>query len=114
MTRSSMRWSQHLVSVVGEFELTTLYEVLSPGGGLDLKTRRQRPKITCLWSGERLIWLVPLYGHDPLFLQVDSLSFHLVQIFPVRSVLFRSWMTTVQALCAAKSYSLFIRLLSGI
>jgi hypothetical protein len=26
-----------------------------------------------------LLWLVPLDWHDPLFLQVDSLSFHLVQ-----------------------------------
>jgi len=33
-----------------------------------------------------LLWLVPLDGHDLLFLQVDSLSFHLVQISPVRSV----------------------------
>ncbi len=32
-----------------------------------------------------LLWLVPLDGHDLLFLQVDSLSFHLVQISPVRS-----------------------------
>ena len=32
-----------------------------------------------------LFWLVPLDGHDPLFLQVDSLSFHLVQISPVTS-----------------------------
>jgi hypothetical protein len=32
-----------------------------------------------------LLWLVPLDWHDPLFLQVDSLSFHLVQISPVRS-----------------------------
>jgi hypothetical protein len=34
-----------------------------------------------------LLWLVPLDWHDPLFLQVDSLSFHLVQISPVRSTL---------------------------
>jgi len=34
-----------------------------------------------------LLWFVPLDGHDPCFLQVDSLSFHLVQISPVRSVL---------------------------
>jgi hypothetical protein len=34
-----------------------------------------------------LLWLVPLDWHDPLFLQVDSLSFHLVQISPVRSSL---------------------------
>jgi hypothetical protein len=34
-----------------------------------------------------LLWLVPLDWHDPLFLQVDSLSFHLVQISPVTSVL---------------------------
>src|SRR3974390_1735194 len=34
-----------------------------------------------------LLWLVPLDGHDPLFLQVDSLSFHLVQTLPVRSEL---------------------------
>jgi hypothetical protein len=33
-----------------------------------------------------LLWFVPLDGHDLLFLQVDSLSFHLVQISPVRSV----------------------------
>jgi hypothetical protein len=33
-----------------------------------------------------LLWLIPLDGHDPLFLQVDSLSFHLVQKSPVRSV----------------------------
>jgi hypothetical protein len=33
-----------------------------------------------------LLWLVPLDWHDLLFLQVDSLSFHLVQISPVRSV----------------------------
>ncbi|MGC2229441.1 MAG: hypothetical protein WA254_07510, partial [Candidatus Sulfotelmatobacter sp.] len=33
-----------------------------------------------------LLWLVPLDGHDPLFLQVDSLSFHLVQISPVTSL----------------------------
>src|SRR5271156_456113 len=32
-----------------------------------------------------LLWFVPLDGHDLLFLQVDSLSFHLVQISPVRS-----------------------------
>jgi homoserine O-acetyltransferase len=32
-----------------------------------------------------LLWLVPLDRHVPLFLQVDSLSFHLVQILPVRS-----------------------------
>ncbi len=32
-----------------------------------------------------LLWFVPL-GHDPLFLQVGSLSFHLVQISPVTSV----------------------------
>src|SRR5208337_4338103 len=32
-----------------------------------------------------LLWFVPLHGHDPLFLQVDSLSFHLVQTWPVRS-----------------------------
>jgi hypothetical protein len=32
-----------------------------------------------------LLWLVPLDWHDPLFLQVDSLSFHLVQISPVTS-----------------------------
>jgi DNA-binding NarL/FixJ family response regulator len=32
-----------------------------------------------------LLWLVPLDGHDPLFLQVDSLSFHLVQKSPVTS-----------------------------
>ena len=32
-----------------------------------------------------LLWLVPPDGHDPLFLQVDSLSFHLVQISPVTS-----------------------------
>src|SRR5450755_4306025 len=33
-----------------------------------------------------LLWLVPLDWHDPLFLQVDSLSFHLVQILPVTSL----------------------------
>jgi hypothetical protein len=33
-----------------------------------------------------LLWLVPLDWHDLLFLQVDSLSFHLVQKFPVTSV----------------------------
>jgi hypothetical protein len=33
-----------------------------------------------------LLWLVPLDWHDPLFLQVDSLSFHLVQILPVTSI----------------------------
>jgi len=33
-----------------------------------------------------LLWLVPLDRHLPLFLQVDSLSFHLVQILPVRSM----------------------------
>src|SRR5208337_2506328 len=33
-----------------------------------------------------LLWFVPLHGHDPLFLQVDSLSFHLVQTWPVRSI----------------------------
>src|SRR6202140_1144082 len=32
-----------------------------------------------------LLWLVPLDWHDQLFLQVDSLSFHLVQILPVTS-----------------------------
>jgi hypothetical protein len=32
-----------------------------------------------------LLWFVPLDWHDPLFLQVDSLSFHLVQILPVTS-----------------------------
>jgi hypothetical protein len=32
-----------------------------------------------------LLWLVPLDWHDPLFLQVDSLSFHLLQILPVTS-----------------------------
>jgi anti-sigma B factor antagonist len=32
-----------------------------------------------------LLWLVPLDGHDLLFLQVDSLSFHLVQKSPVTS-----------------------------
>jgi len=32
-----------------------------------------------------LLWLVPLDWHNPLFLQVDSLSFHLVQILPVTS-----------------------------
>jgi hypothetical protein len=32
-----------------------------------------------------LLWFVPLDGHDPLFLQVDSLSFHLVQKSPVTS-----------------------------
>jgi hypothetical protein len=34
-----------------------------------------------------LLWLVPLDRHDQLFLQVDSLSFHLVQKSPVTSVL---------------------------
>jgi hypothetical protein len=33
-----------------------------------------------------LLWLVPLDGHDLLFLQVDSLSFHLVQKSPVTSL----------------------------
>jgi hypothetical protein len=33
-----------------------------------------------------LLWFVPLDGHDLLFLQVDSLSFHLVQISPVTSL----------------------------
>ena len=32
-----------------------------------------------------LLWLVPLYRHDQLFLQVDFLSFHLVQKSPVTS-----------------------------
>jgi hypothetical protein len=32
-----------------------------------------------------LLWLVPLDRHDQLFLQVDSLSFHLVQKSPVTS-----------------------------
>jgi hypothetical protein len=32
-----------------------------------------------------LLWFVPLDWHDQLFLQVDSLSFHLVQISPVTS-----------------------------
>ena len=31
-----------------------------------------------------LLWLVPLDWHDQLFLQVDSLLFHLVQKSPVR------------------------------
>jgi hypothetical protein len=35
-----------------------------------------------------LLWFVPLHGHDPLFLQVDSLSFHLVQKWPVTSKTF--------------------------
>jgi hypothetical protein len=34
----------------------------------------------------RITALLPLDRHDPLFLQVDSLSFHLVQISPVTSV----------------------------
>jgi len=33
-----------------------------------------------------LLWFVPLDWHDQLFLQVDSLSFHLVQISPVTSL----------------------------
>jgi hypothetical protein len=37
-----------------------------------------------------LLWLVPLDWHDPLFLQVDSLSFHLVQISPARSAVDRA------------------------
>src|ERR1022692_3898132 len=36
-----------------------------------------------------LLWLVPLDRHDQLFLQVDSLSFHLVQKSPVTSLLVR-------------------------
>jgi len=32
-----------------------------------------------------LLWFVPLDWHDPLSLQVDSLSFHLVQSLPVTS-----------------------------
>jgi hypothetical protein len=32
-----------------------------------------------------LLWFVPLDGRDPCFLQVDSLSFHLLQISPVTS-----------------------------
>jgi hypothetical protein len=34
-----------------------------------------------------LLWFVPLDWHDPLSLQVDSLSFHLVQSLPVTSVM---------------------------
>jgi hypothetical protein len=33
-----------------------------------------------------LIWFVPLDRHGQLFLQVDSLSFHLAQISPVTSL----------------------------
>jgi hypothetical protein len=38
-----------------------------------------------------LLWLVPLDWHDQLFLQVDSLSFHLVQLLPVTSDIALCW-----------------------
>src|SRR5260370_831300 len=47
-------------------------------GGFDLPQHRHD-----------LLWFVPLDWHDPLFLQVDSLSFHLVQKSPVTSRPFR-------------------------
>jgi hypothetical protein len=44
-----------------------------------------------------LLWLVPLDGHDLLFLQVDSLSFPLVQILPVTSLVSTGWAQSYQA-----------------
>jgi hypothetical protein len=48
-----------------------------------------------------LLWFVPLDGHDPLFLQLDSLSFHLVQISPVTSFHVAYYHATQQAFLEA-------------
>ena len=47
-----------------------------------------RPSLASLSHSARidLLCFVPLDRHDPLFLQVDSLSFHLVQISPGTSL----------------------------
>ncbi len=53
----------------------------------DESARRQlytEARIVSSLSHHDLLWLVPLHWRDQLFLQVDSLSFHLVQKSPVR------------------------------
>jgi hypothetical protein len=49
-----------------------------------------------------LLWFVPLDWHDQLFLQVDSLSFHLVQILPVTSDPLPNRRTTISVVGAKK------------
>jgi hypothetical protein len=41
----------------------------------------RRAAVDATTLATKLLWLIPRDGPDPLFLQVDSLSFHVVQIF---------------------------------
>jgi len=51
-----------------------------------------------------LLWFVPLDRHGQLFLQVDSLSFHLVQISTVTSDTLDNYIVT-------RYYCLFLQML---